>query len=366
MCGEEPGVKYNIKMRVAVIIVSIAVLSGCLNSKYRYEETMNSKILDFEEYQTAVDYYNAQNYEEAILYYELTLDRIKETMQPGTTMEYWIKGKIGESYLEIGQLDRAYPYVHEAREELEKKDDVEMLGTLYQLEGKYYKQSKQYETALLYYEKALEYVEDDELIGVYRLMADTYDDLNRKQKALEYYDYAIEIGEKRNDIGALVNVYYGKGIVWALEGELKGAKTCFEKGQKYAEYYWRIDDVKVAEGYTYLARVSVMEKDFETAYFYSRKAMDIYISQDISYNYERQISNMYNSMGYLNMESGNYNAALKMIKKAFDIAAKSMEENEEIKDLYEDYILDNIKSIYKEFIHDGTDYETWFKENFES
>ena len=52
-------------------------------------------------------------------------------------MEYWIKGKIGESYLEIGQLDRAYPYVHEAREELEKKDDVEMLGTLYQLEGKY-------------------------------------------------------------------------------------------------------------------------------------------------------------------------------------------------------------------------------------
>ena len=170
---------------MAAIIFSIAGISGCLNSKYRYEETMNSEILDFEEYQTAVDYYNAQNYEEAILYYELTLDRIKETMQPGTTMEYWIKGKIGESYLEIGQLDRAYPYVHEAREELEKKDDVEMLGALYQLEGKYYKQSKQYETALLYYEKALEYVEDDELIGVYRLMADTYYDLNSKQKALE-------------------------------------------------------------------------------------------------------------------------------------------------------------------------------------
>lgn len=130
-------------------------------------------------------------------------------------MEYWIKGKIGESYLEIGELDREYPYVHEAREELEKKDDVEMLGALYQLEGKYYKQSKQYETVLLYYEKSLEYVEDDELISVYHLMADTYDDLNMKQKA--------------------------------LEGELKGAKNCFEKGQKYAEYYWKIDDVKVAE-----------------------------------------------------------------------------------------------------------------------
>lgn len=144
-------------------------------------------------------------------------------------MEYWIKGKIGESYLEIGELDREYPYVHEAREELEKKDDVEMLGALYQLEGKYYKQSKQYETVLLYYEKSLEYVEDDELISVYHLMADTYDDLNMKQKALEYYDYAIEIGEKRNDIGAIVDVYYAKGIVWALEGELKGAKIVLKK-----------------------------------------------------------------------------------------------------------------------------------------
>lgn len=43
---------------------------------------------------------------------------------------------------------------------------------------------------------------------------------------------------------------------------------------------------------------------------------------------------MYNSMGYINMELGNHSAALKMIKKAFDIAVKNMEENAEIKDLY--------------------------------
>jgi len=124
------------------------------------------------------------------------------------------------------------------------------------------------------------------------------------------------------------------GELYQLEGELKGAINCFEKGKRYAEYYWKIDDIKVAEGYTYLARVSIMEEDFETAYFYSRKAMDIYISQDLSYTYERQISNMYNSMGYINMELGNHSAALKMIKKAFDIAVKNMEENAETKDLY--------------------------------
>ena len=42
-----------------------------------------------------------------------------------------------------------------------------------------------------------------------------------------------------------------------------------------------------------------------------------------------------------------------------------MEEDVEMRDLFNDFILDNIKSIYDEFVHDGTSYETWFRENFE-
>ena len=34
---------------------------------------MNDEILDMEEYQTAVDYFNAQNYKEAVLYYDSSI-----------------------------------------------------------------------------------------------------------------------------------------------------------------------------------------------------------------------------------------------------------------------------------------------------
>ncbi len=359
--------KYTKRIMYGILIaVCVSGLSGCMNGKYRYEETMNSEILDLEEFQTAVNYYNTLNYKEAIRFYELALDRIEENIQPGTSMEYWIKGQLGECHLEIGELDTAFFYLQEAMEGLEKKDDSDMLGAIYQSIGEYYEISEQYDTALMYYDKALEYAGDDEIVSVYRLMADTYSDMDRKEKALEYYDLAIEMGEKLNDLGSLVNVYYRKGIMWALDGELEGAKKCFEKGKEYAEYYWKEDHIKVAEAYTYLAKVSAMEEDYETAYSYSKKALDIYTNQNSKYACEYDIATIYGNMGYMNMELGNYDAALKMVRKAYDIAVDRMEEDTEMRDLFNDFILDNIKSIYDEFVHDGTSYDTWFSENFEN
>lgn len=121
-----------------------------MNGKYRYEETMNDEILDMEEYQTAVDYFNAQNYKEAVLYYELVLNRIEKAMQPGTSMEYWIKGQIGDCYMRMGELNKADTRIQEAKEGLEKKDEAEMLSTIYRLEGEYYEMLEQYDTAIIW------------------------------------------------------------------------------------------------------------------------------------------------------------------------------------------------------------------------
>ena len=71
-------------------------------------------------------------------------------------------------------------------------------------------------------------------------------------------------------------------------------------------------------------------------------------------------------MGYLNTKLGKDNAALKMIKKAYGIAVVKKETDMVIKEFYEQNIMNNIKLFYKEFIHDGTSYETWFRENFEN
>ncbi len=55
--------KYTKRIMYGILMaVCVAGFVGCMNSKYRYEETMNDEILDMEEYQTAVAYYNALNY----------------------------------------------------------------------------------------------------------------------------------------------------------------------------------------------------------------------------------------------------------------------------------------------------------------
>ncbi len=358
--------KYRIRIMYGILMaVCVLGLSGCMNSKYRYEDTMNSEILDYEEYQTAVDYYNAQNYKEAVQYYKLALDRIEDEMQPGTAMEYWIRGQIGDCYISIGELDQAVVYLQEAEKGLEKKGDSDMLGPVYQSEGEYYGVLEQYDKALMYYEKALEYAADDEKIGIYQLMAAAYANSDMVQKALAYCNNAIELGEKLGDAGALVNVYYRKGSILASEERMKDAKKCFKTGIQYASYYWKEDDIKVAEGYRLLSRVSVREEDYETAYLYSRKEMDIYTSQDASYAYDEKIVNIYNNMGYLNTKLGNDNAALKMIKKAYGIAVVKKETDMAIREFYDQNIMNNIQLFYKEFVHDGTSYETWFRENFE-
>lgn len=70
-------------------------------------------------------------------------------MQSDTSMEYWIKGQIGDCYMRMGELDKADTRIQEAKEGLEKKDEAEMLSTIYQLEGEYYEMLEQYDTAII-------------------------------------------------------------------------------------------------------------------------------------------------------------------------------------------------------------------------
>ena len=51
--------------------------------------------------------------------------------------------------MRMGKLDKADTRIQEAKEGLEKKDEAEMLSTIYQLEGEYYEMLEQYDTAII-------------------------------------------------------------------------------------------------------------------------------------------------------------------------------------------------------------------------
>ena len=85
-------------------------------------------------------------------------------------------------------------------------------------------------------------------------MALSYNVLHEEQEALKYYNLAIEEGERQNDRGSLVNVYYTKGLYLARNDQMEAAKQHIEKGMEYAEYVWEKNDIKVAEGYKNLSK----------------------------------------------------------------------------------------------------------------
>ena len=196
-------------------------------------------------------------------------------------------------------------------------------------------------------------------------MALSYNVLHEEQEALKYYNLAIEEGERQNDRGSLVNVYYTKGLYLARNDQMEAAKQHIEKGMEYAEYVWEKNDIKVAEGYKNLSKVNVRERDFESAYTYCRKAMDIYKNQSDAYSYDRQIAGLYSNMGVLNRELGDDATALELYQKSYDLVKERMGEQDFLI-FYEETLGINIKNLYDSTVDDGREYEAWFEENFEN
>jgi len=185
------------------------------------------------------------------------------------------------------------------------------------------------------------------------------------KEALKYYNLAIEEGERQNNRESLVNVYYSKGAYLTQNNQIEEAKQHIEKGMEYAEYIWGKNDIKVAEGYRRLFQVNFREGDYESAYTYCRKAMDIYKNQSEIYSYEGDMASLYNNMGVLNKKLGDYAAALEMYRKSYDIVKDRMGEQDFLA-FYEEILSKNIKSFYDSTVDDERGYEAWFEENFEN
>lgn len=357
--------KYSLIFTVIILIMPFLI--ACAHPQKQPEDVddIERKVINSQDYILAVQYLNAQNYDMALVYYQKVLDMLDKDMQAESSTGYWIKGKIARCYVSEEEYEKALPYMQEAKEGLEKTGDNYQLFTIYHEEGMYYAAIGQDNKALECYKRAIGYAEGEDFIYVYASMAESYNALNDEQKALKYYNLAIEEGERRNDSGNLVNVYYCKGLYLAANDQIEDAKQHIEKGIEYAEHAWGKNDIKVAEGYKTLSKVNVRERAFEAAYTCCRKAMDIYKNQSAAYSYDRDIAGLYSNMGVLNKKLGDHAAALEMYQKSYDLVKGRMEDQNFLT-FYEEVLSINIKNLYDNIVDDGRGYETWFGENFEN
>lgn len=240
---------------------------------------------------------------------------------------------IGLALLKQGEMDSASVYYFNALEELESTKNTEKLGLLYDDIARMYRRLKQSERALSFYDKAMElYESENDLEGIARINNESgvvfRDDFGDYASANERFLKSLHIQEERKD---------SVGIGYALEflGYNQLLIKEYSKAEEYLMHALEVrkkvgDDFATMLNYTalgeYFRQVNQPQKSIE--YFNESNALAEKIKfPDIrTYNYQKIMEN-YESLG-------DFENAYKNLK-AFNVLNDSLYSYKKLKDIEE-------------------------------
>lgn len=150
----------------------------------------------------------------------------------------FLNTQLGYIYERKGQLDRAVDYALESLRLGEKFSDKKAIALAYSdLSNLFWKQSK-FETGLEYGLKSVEIFEDRDINDLdygftLYVVANNYLALKEYQKALNYFEHSIAIGERYGFYNNLSDVYISKVDLYTFLNEFEKAESAGENAVKY-------------------------------------------------------------------------------------------------------------------------------------
>ena len=174
----------------------------------------------------------------------------------------------GVLYKEKNQVDKALPYYLQASEEVKLSEDYRLAYLIYSHVGMIYAYRKLYEYAVTYCEKANEYAllakDSYYIVESYNCLARAYFGQNKNMAAIEYYDKAINIGQKNKEIKVLTTAIHEKIAVYIYEED-------YEKALEAANM---LDRSRLSKGsYLTLGHLYYKLNQIDSAYLYLEKAL---------------------------------------------------------------------------------------------
>ncbi len=349
--------------KILIFILGLLIISGCQEKEIvRLGISIGSS-----PYDTAMEYYKEGDYEEAIEIYKEILTDIEKGVAEGGIDEYWVKGMIARSYLEINEYDFAKPYIEEAiTGYMDYQETGEGYAFICQTEGIYFKQTGQYEKAIESLEKSIEYTDEknDHSVRGYIEMGFVYEYLNEENKQLDCYKKALNHAEKIKDYVDLYQIYTFLGIYYAERGDVEKGEEMFYKSLDSAEKAWGKESAGVADVYHSLAANFNLKGQYEEAIQCSERALTIYLNLEKKV-YSKKIASLYNNLGIFYLKLEQEETAMTMMRKSYEIV-KENQEKKNISEFYENVLSVNIKALYDKTAADEIEYDEWFKQNFES
>lgn len=263
----------------------------------------------------------------------LLAEKQKDSVHMGDFLRF-----IGNAYGRLGNIDSSTSYYYKALEKLERTDNPDKLGLLYDDMARMYRKLRQPKRALEFYDKALAlYVAENNLEGIARINNESgvvFRDEGNYEEANKRFTTSLEIQRKRND---------STGIGYSLE--FLGYNQLLIKNYTKAEAYLKQalefrkalkDDFALMLNYTALGEYykEVGQPGLSNDFFRKSNAVAVKINfADIQkYNFD-QITMNYEALG----DYKNAFQSLKSYNKINDSLynAKKMKDVEEISAKYE-------------------------------
>jgi len=181
-----------------------------------------------------------------------------------------------------------------------------------------------YETAMEYYNKALEISDGiNDKLG----MSKCYINMgivNRKQSnyitAVEFYQNALKICLEIDDKKGTSNCYNSIGVVYHIQGDYQTAVECYLKSLKIKEELG--DSASFTASYNNIGNIYFAQGNYNLAIEFYIKALKIFKLSDN----KKDVSACYNNIGLVYSEKGRYD-------KAIEYYLKSLKIDEELGDI---------------------------------
>ncbi|MCP9201144.1 response regulator [Gramella sp. GC03-9] len=144
--------------------------------------------------------------EKGIDYYNMVIDLADKINDPFSKIAP--KSNIGWTYMDMGQYEKAFPYISESLTLLDKhklaySEKYQLnyyYSQIYQLHGRYYDHKKQYDTATYYFNRSIDLAEKDTLIlpaaEAYHAYSEMLQNKGDYKKALEAHQRYSELNNK--------------------------------------------------------------------------------------------------------------------------------------------------------------------------
>ena len=214
--------------------------------------------------------------------------------------------------------------------EWSKKDEafLQSVSVLLNNMAGVYQEQGDYDKALEYYDKALEVRErvlgsgHPDTATTYNNMALVYKEQGDYDKALEYYDKALEVRERvlGSDHPSTAKTYNNMAVVYQEQGDYDKALEYYDKALEVSERVLGSGHPSTATTYNNMAGVYQAQGDYEKALEYYGKALEIVervFGSDHPYP-----ATTYNNMALVYRYQGDYDKALEYYDKALEVSER--------------------------------------------